>query len=206
MKTWMLKLITAVTFASLFLTLPARAQDNDGCSIRTLSGDYTFTIQGQIVHPDGSLDYRAGVAITHFDPVNGSLSQDDFVMSSAFKGPVPTPPSDHAPSGFHTNETGTYTVNPDCTGNASINFPGGIIITLMLVVDPSGDTVHTVVSSVTLPGGGSPGTPIIHSDGRRQHRRLEQAANPQGTQGNREANVSYNAKAPDGEKSPRTKA
>jgi hypothetical protein len=88
-------------------------------------------------------------------------------MSSSLGGPVPSPDTDPV-SGFHTNETGWYAVNSDCTGNATIDFPNGIVIKLMFVVHDSGASIHTVVSSVTLPNGTSPGTPIIHSDGRKQ--------------------------------------
>lgn len=192
MKNPYLKICMAVAILALAVPLAAIAQDNDGCSNWTLKGDYTFTVSGQIVHPDGTLDYRTGVAITHFNGAGG-LSQDDFVMSSALKGPVPSP--DTAPSGFHTNETGSYTVNPDCTGKATINFPNGIVIELMLVVESSGNSVHTVVVSVTMPGGGSPGTPIIHSDGRRQPFHFDAAANTQGSQANRATAASDNSKS-----------
>ena len=96
-------------------------------------------------------------------------------MSSSLGGPVPSPDTDPV-SGFHTNETGTYTVNPDCTGNAAINFPNGTVIKLMFVVNGSGASVHTVVTSLTLPNGTSPGTPIIRSDGRKQAPPEEEAS------------------------------
>jgi hypothetical protein len=162
--------VVAAIFA-MAVPLSVLAQDNDGCSNRTLKGDYDFTITGQIFHSDGTVDNRAGVAITHFDG-DGNLTQDDFVMSSSLAGPVPSPDTDPV-SGFHTNETGTYTVNSDCTGNATINFPNKIVIKLMFVVKGSGDSIHTVVSSITLPNGMSPGTPVIHSDGRKQAPREE---------------------------------
>jgi len=160
---------TCVGAAILAMVVPlsAVATDNDGCSNQTLRGDYAFTITGEIVHPDGTVDTREGVAMTNFDGA-GNLTQDDFVMSSSFAGPVPSPDTDPV-SAFHTNETGSYQVNADCTGKATINFPNGIVITLMLVVDESGDRIHTVVNSVTLPNGKSPGTPIIRSDGRKQN-------------------------------------
>ena len=155
-----------VVILALAVPLSALALDQDGCSNRTLKGDYAFTVTGQIFHPDGTVDTRAGVAITNFDGA-GNLSQEDFVMSSSLGGPVPSPDTDPV-SGFHTNETGSYTVNSDCTGNATIDFPNGIVIKLMFVVRDSGASIHTVVTSVTMPNGTSPGTPIIHSDGRKQ--------------------------------------
>ena len=163
-RSW--KTCVGMAIFALTVSLSAIAADTNGCSNSTLKGDYVFTIAGQINRPDGTVDTRAGVALTKFDGA-GSLTQDDFVMSSSLAGPVPSPDTDPL-SGFHTNETGTYTVNPDRTGNASIEFPNGIVVKLMLVVNESGARTHTVVSSITLPNGKSPGTPLIHSDGRRQ--------------------------------------
>jgi hypothetical protein len=172
--------------------LRAQTLDNDGCSDRTLRGDYTFTISGQIFHPDGSVDSRVGVAITHFNGA-GYLSQDDFVMSSFLQGPVPSPDANPL-TGFKTKETGTYTVNPDCTGNATIDFPNKFVIKLMFVVSVSGADIHTVVVSVTTPTETSAGTPIIHSDGHRQPAYFSEASSSNGAQGNHAAKVADKAK------------
>jgi len=169
-------LIAAVALFAFCGNARAQVQDNDGCGNWTLKGDYTFTVTGQIVHPDGTIDLRAGVAMTHFDG-NGGLSQEDYVMSSTLKGPV------GAPLVFHSGENGDYNVNPDCTGIASITFPNGIVIKLMLVARSSGAAVHTVVASITLPGGGSPGTPIIQSEGQRQPRPSDWAMNKPSAEG-----------------------
>jgi hypothetical protein len=173
MKNRYWKICVGTAILAMAVPLSALAVDNDGCSNGTLKGDYAFTLSGQIFHPDGTVDTRAGVAMTYFDGA-GNLKQDDFVMSSSLGGPVPSPDTDPL-SGFHTNETGTYTVNPDCTGNATIDFPNGIVIKLMFV-NASGTSIHTVVSSITLPNGTSPGTPIIRSDGRKQARHDEEAS------------------------------
>ena len=156
--------------AILTMVLPfsAHAQNGGGCSNGTLQGAYAFTVSGQIFHANGTADTRAGVASTNFDGA-GNLTQDDFVMSSALGGPVPSPDTDPL-SGFHTNETGTYTVNPDCTGNATIDFPNGVVIKLMLVVYDAGTDIHTVVASVTLPNGTSAGTPLLRSEAHREPR------------------------------------
>jgi len=192
MKNQFWKVCIAVAIFAVAIPLSALAQDNDGCSNATLRGDYLFTISGQIFHPDGTVDARAGVAITHFKG-NGDLSQDDFVMSSFLHGPVPSP-DPNLLTGFNTKETGSYTVNPDCTGNATIDFPSGNVIKLMFVVSRSGDSIHTVVSSVTLPNGMSPGTPVIHSDGHRQPPHFEVEASTKGAQSNHAAEASAKAK------------
>ena len=102
--------------------------------------------------------------MTYFDGA-GHLTQVDWVMSNGFPLPGPT---DKA--GFHTFETGTYTVFSDCTGTAQINLPAppgstGAVINLMLVLSNHGRTIHTIVSQLIPPGSTTPVPVTIHSDG-----------------------------------------
>ena len=130
--------VLAALIAVLALSGAARAQasDNDGCSNSTLKGDYAFTISGQTFNPDGSSTVLNGVAITNFDGKTdsqgkGGLTQVDFVVSNP-PTPGPPPPTDTT-TGFHTQESGTYQVFPDCTGQATINLPphpGGLVLQL----------------------------------------------------------------------------
>ena len=83
-----------------------------------------------------------GLALTHFDG-KGGLSQADFIVLNG----VPSAPD------FVEGETGTYTVNADCTGTATINFPNGQQLDLKLVVVKGGREVHIVVSALTAPDG-----------------------------------------------------
>jgi hypothetical protein len=59
---------------------------------------------------------------------------------------------------FSTGETGTYTVNSDCTGSAVINqnVPGTPpphgVIQIMFVISDGGRHIHEVVSEFTPPG------------------------------------------------------
>jgi hypothetical protein len=87
------------------------------CSNATLKDAYAFRISGEIFVPGSNTIavYRDGVAMTTFDG-NGALTQVDWLMGNGVSDPPPTP-------GFHDNETGSYTVNADCTGNAEIDFP-----------------------------------------------------------------------------------
>jgi len=141
----------------------ARADDH-GCTNSTLRGDYAFTVSGQILNSDGTSTTRQGVALTHFDGY-GNLTQVDYVTALT---PGHTPPGgiDTAPV-FRTGETGTYSVNPDCTGSAEIDFPphpGGAVIKLIFVLGNHGQTLHTVVSSLTPPGAPGPVPVSIRSD------------------------------------------
>lgn len=159
------------------LPLGALAQDNGGCSNATLNGDYAFTVSGKIFHPDGTVDTRAGVAMTHFNGAGG-LTQNDYLMSSSIymasganDGHVPGPPD--PTTGFNTGETGSYTVNSDCTGKMEIDFPvpptatTGAVIKLRIVVSDGGRVIGTVVSSLTPPGSATPVNAIIRSEGRK---------------------------------------
>jgi hypothetical protein len=78
------------------------------CSNRTLFGDYGLRVEAMLLGPN--LPLRA-LVMQHFDG-KGNLTQVDHVVV----GGVP-------PAQEWTPGTGTYTVNPDCTGAAVINTP-----------------------------------------------------------------------------------
>lgn len=137
---------------------PARAQDgdNDGCSNATLHGDYAFTLHGEslgVLVPGGPPVMFAsplpadGVAMTHFDGING-LSQVDFVMRGGTPAPGADPPT---AGGFRSGETGTYTVYPDCTGTFIIKFPDGTEIDVAFVIGNHGQEIRTVVTRQHVP-------------------------------------------------------
>lgn len=168
----------ATVVGLLFLGLlggTAKAQDNDGCSNATLKGAYAFTVSGQLFLPGPNnttlVVQREGIARTHFDGA-GNLSQVDFVLSSpnapAPPGPAPADPG----TGFHIDETGTYTVNSDCTGTFTIHNPDfvgtdvpGAVITVKFVLSDGGRSIHTVVTSLTPPGAKGPVPALIRSEG-----------------------------------------
>jgi len=93
------------------------------CSNASLKGMYGQTISGEILPAAGVVLPQNGIAMTTFDG-KGTFTQEDFVVI----GGAPTS------TGFETGETGTYTVNSDCTGTATINYPDGSWIDLELVV------------------------------------------------------------------------
>lgn len=95
------------------------------CSNRTLQGDYAFAIEGAVLR---------GVAMTNFDG-EGNLTQADHVVING----VP-------PVADWRQGTGTYTVNPDCTGTAQINNPGRPPVHLRFVLAQQGKQIHTVVT------------------------------------------------------------
>lgn len=168
MKSSMLKVIFVMVLGVFALAGVARAQssDNDYCSNRTLRGDYAFKVYGQFWGPGGVVVLRDGVAMTHFDGLGG-LTQVDYIMSNG----VPVAGQPDPTTGFHINETGSYHVYPDCTGDAEIDSPAppgmssGAVIKLKFVLGQQGWVIHTIVSELIPPGAAS-GIPVqIHSDG-----------------------------------------
>jgi hypothetical protein len=97
--------------------------------------------------------------MTTFDG-KGSFTQQDFVVING------SPTS----SGF-APETGTYAINSDCTGTATINYPDGSWIDLELVVVNQGREFRTVVSALTMGGNtvpvniGSSGVRVGNAEG-----------------------------------------
>ena len=122
------------------------AQGIQGCSNATIAGQYAFTITGSILAPAPAAGPVAGVALTTFDGY-GNLTQVDHVTHN---GVVPVEAWRPA--------TGTYSVNPDCTGTFTFTpqptnpADGGPALTVFFVIAQSGAEIRTAVS-------GSPNTP-----------------------------------------------
>ena len=141
MKKWLCTGALVAAVMALALTGATRAQAGT-CSNRSLRGHYGFTITGQLGQAPGPLLPLEGLALTHFDG-KGGLSQADFTVLNG----IPAAPD------FVGGQTGTYTVNADCTGTATINFPNGQQLDLKLVVVKGGREVHIVVSALIAPDG-----------------------------------------------------
>jgi hypothetical protein len=74
------------------------------------------------------------VALTHFDG-KGNLTQVDHVLLNGIPPAVDWRPA-----------TGTYTVNPNCTGTAQILLQGGPTVNLRFVLVNNGKEIRTVVT------------------------------------------------------------
>lgn len=181
MKSFALKAALGLVPGLLLLAGSAKAQDGMVCTNATLHGDYAFTVSGQLFIPTGPGAFqtvqRQGVAMTHFDGF-GNLSQVDLVLSDPSAPPPPGVPPVDKSTGFHTDEKGTYSVNPDCTGTFTINNPDltnpqtgkmtpGAIIVVKFVLSDHGRAIHTVVTALTPPGAPGPVPALIRSEGHR---------------------------------------
>lgn len=133
----------AATVACLVLAAASPAQAA-ACSNASLKGKYGQTISGELLPAAGVVFPQNGVAMTNFDG-KGTFTQQDFVVING--SPTST--------GF-ASETGTYAINSDCTGTATINYPDGSWINLELVVVDQGREFRTVVSALTMGGNAVP--------------------------------------------------
>lgn len=132
-----------------------QAQTEDWrCNNELIRGTYGFTVQGTKLGGLGPTGQQIGVAITEFDG-KGNLSQIDTVT---IDGKV-------VADFTHTPATGTYKVNPNCTGIFTIDFTDGRPpVTTAFMVVYGGAEIDTVVTSA----GGMQGVLATGSVGKRR--------------------------------------
>ena len=121
-------LLTLVVVGSQSSTAHASA-----CSNSTIRGSYAFTIHGTLFLPDGSTLVVDGIDKITFDG-KGNFTQVDAVATN---GKLDAP-------GWRPG-TGTYSVNPDCTGTQTIVVAGLPDLHLQFIVAQSGNTIHQIV-------------------------------------------------------------
>ena len=129
---------------------PALAQSGPGtpqsdeprCSNRTLSGDYGCSTQGVLLLTVPGLPPElqfVGVTMNYYDG-NGNLT---WVEHTVIGGQVSN-------AGWLA-ASGTYTVNPDCTGTAVVNTPNSPVpLNLSFVVVDKGHEIRKVLDSNAL--------------------------------------------------------
>ena len=121
-------MLLALTLA----TSPALTAHAVVCGNSTIQGRYAFTLNGTIFLPNGGTLLLDGIALTAFDG-RGNLTQVDAVADNGNLTPGWRPGA------------GTYSVNPDCTGTATIVVPGMPDLHLQMIIAQSGNTIHQVV-------------------------------------------------------------
>lgn len=125
-----------------------------GCNNKLIAGNFGFTVQGTKLAGPGPIGPQVGVAMARFDG-KGKFTQVDTVT---IDGEVV---SDFT----HTPATGTYSVNPDCTGSFTIDFTDGRPpVVANFVVVQNGNEIDTVVISA----GGNQGILATSSIGKRR--------------------------------------
>ena len=110
---------------------PAARADNKGCSNATLRGAFALIGSGFIISPPVAAGPYATVLTLDFDANGGVTSA---VGSSSQNGNI-------SPQ----TETGTYTVNSDCTGTYMVVItPGGFPAHYLFVIDEDGDRLEII--------------------------------------------------------------
>jgi hypothetical protein len=130
------------TFVLLsFLSVSAPSASATHCSLAMSSGNYGFTLTGVVILPAGAVPIAAvGKAV--LDSTGNARGTESRSVGGGF-----------ADETFN----GTYTVNPDCTGSATLNFyeSGQLVRTsvLSLIFDAHGHEIRMVQKSLQLPTG-----------------------------------------------------
>lgn len=126
--------IAAVTALALGMAPTAKA-DNKGCSNATLKGTFVHIGTGFTTAPPAEAGPFAGLGTDTFDG-RGNFTG---TASLSLNGTIVSAP-----------ETGTYQVNPDCTGTYTV--PG--VTTAFFVIADSGNELRAICTD--------PGTVITH--------------------------------------------
>ena len=165
------KLAVAIFFATAIWAQDGPFQTV--CTNATLDGGYGFIVTGtRPSAPGGPVETVVGVAMTHFDG-NGNLTQTDNIHGSITGLAAP-----------NRQGSGSYTVNPDCTGTMKISNPGSPTLTLAIVVVNDGNEVRAAVVDPTASVSSGTTAPqvMVTSNGRRvvtrvAARRIDAAGN-----------------------------
>ena len=126
--------IAAVSALVLGITPAANAADK-GCSIASLQGTFAYTGTGFVVTPAAFAGPFAEVGTQTFDGKGATTT----TFTASQNGNI-----------FQATFTGTYTVNPDCTGTFNLFYPAlGLTVPLFFVID---DNLNEFQAIETLPG------------------------------------------------------
>jgi hypothetical protein len=139
--------IGAVATLALGLAPLAQAQRKE-CSVQTLQGSFARTDTGFVITPPVIAGPLAGVSLVTFDG-NGGFTSVGSAMVNGTRSDSTT--------------TGTYTVNPDCTGNYTGQSSTGRTGTAFFVIADNGNEIHilptnagaslTCIARKVFPGG-----------------------------------------------------
>ena len=110
-----------------------KAQDK-GCTNATLNGTFAHTGSGFVTAPASMAGPLAGAGKDTFDGKGGITGAATLNINGN-----PVPPM---------TETGTYKVNPDCTGTFTVTFSGGGSTTVFFVISDSGNEIQGICTDL----------------------------------------------------------
>jgi hypothetical protein len=134
-KLWMVAAPVLMVSGLLMSACPALADSADKpCSNRSLRGDYGYTSEGSLLPaPTVALPFRS-VGMTRFDGRGNVAWLEHTVINGA-----------SLEAGW-TAATGSYAVNPDCTGTMVINTPNSPVpLHLHIIVVKDGKEMRSVL-------------------------------------------------------------
>jgi hypothetical protein len=120
---------TAAIATLVFAIAPAANATDKGCSNASIEGTYSFEATGSAIEPPNvflvdvlfqqTFDGKGGLTATGVQSHNGNILQ--------------------------VTQTGTYTVNPDCTGTYTAQLsPVGITVNFFFVIADRGDELKAI--------------------------------------------------------------
>ena len=122
--------IAAVTAVALAIAPTAKAQDF-GCSNVTVRGTFAQTGTGTITSPPSMAGPLANVGTLTFDG-NGGVTGS--LVNSVNGNTLPS------------TETGTYKVNPDCTGTYTVQLSLGFTANAFFAIADGGNEIQIIVT------------------------------------------------------------
>jgi hypothetical protein len=127
--------ITLLGMALSYLSIPAVADDVDrSCSVATLKGTYGLSAIGiRPVPPSVQVEMHATLALRAYDG-KGGFKTYPIVSNGQISGVMTGLPVG----------TGTYSVNADCTGKATLTIPGLPPIEAMFIIVDQGLEIQEV--------------------------------------------------------------
>ncbi len=132
----------AICFAlALVLTKPAHVvKAQSGCTVATLSGSYGYLLQAFFLPhertPVASALVAAEIGVQTYDGT-GNTSGSETVNGA---GTI-----------FHRTYTGTYSVNPDCTGSVTLNLDNGVTVTGSFTIVDGGKEIEVLNTTTSGP-------------------------------------------------------
>jgi hypothetical protein len=125
------KTFTMAAVTALVLGIsPAAKADDKGCSNETLRGTFAYTSNGYITAPPAFAGPFAETGTQSFDGLGGTTA----AVTSSQNGNI-----------LPLTITGTYKVNPDCTGTMTLQVsPIGVTVDVFFVIDDGGNGFQAI--------------------------------------------------------------